>query len=915
MDSVSTGAGVLTFIGLALQASKNIYEIVSAIKDAPDRVRSLSSAVKDLKIVLEQLQLCKALADPQTDIKHMTAHVVKCHQDVQRYEAKIHKIRRNSTDGKLTKNWKRLQTFLLDKDVLQIQQEVVHHTNVLGAQLQILSSNATWTSKDKITELNDTISEHLVQGQQQTELMHQQTRDTLAIRDTLQLLRCLTNNDVCGPINTMAQNLSRIPGVSRAQHEETIALLQAIEAKVSEFKRYRNLMGREHSLSAQLPDDCTATESLDLDDEDDPLRDSLRRLYELSSKDSEVLHNEDADIIIQDLTALLDSMSASNDWLAKITSCKGKSKASSEINLITSRELKRLSGLINASRCVVLNQEQRQCLFTTRKTVQKHRKLTVSNESYRAKVRVTERQLPNTIKVQDKTTPVLPPTETIARIQVFFTTGDEQAVLVTKLRQTHWLHSYSSISPHICVGKTIPDDSPIFSVIRAGDVNQVLRMISDRQVTIRDRDSHGIPLLQYASTQPSMFKFLIQHGADVDEVAPNPFLRYDLGLVRRRHSSRPISLLPPNLPAGCVALDPWDSENSDEIRGKFEECVCQLLNTEADPFLCHGSGGSLGHSFWEMAMLNLAGALQMTCGLFSGLVDLNSRNEKGQDLLNEWIEFRSSGIGRPYSAETLQILIRMGFKFEAKDLNGCSALHTAMKASYPMSRRNVCHIVDLLVVLVKAGANVLSQDHMGNSISKEAYIYTRFCGLGPSDVGSYVGDLWDSVLARCGYSITSMRHGFPRVPGYTRKYDRRFFEALWKGWEHCCPYYDDPSFWCPHVVSNATWSENDLNANQRCVKCDELARLMQIPCFSSSGTAYWDHVSKAAHEEYWETNDTDDSECLKIYRFRGETYLIGSNFYDNKGTGSDLFDDDAGGTQFDHHEDAENRGCNSDCIW
>ncbi|KAF6807991.1 ankyrin repeat protein [Colletotrichum sojae] len=60
-------------------------------------------------------------------------------------------------------------------------------------------------------------------------------------------------------------------------------------------------------------------------------------------------------------------------------------------------------------------------------------------------------------------------------------------------------------------------------------------------------------------------------------------------------------------------------------------------------------------------------------------------------------------------------------------------------------------------------------------------------------MGSYAQDIWDSVLAHCGYQSeeeyarTHRRHAV-----YTKScYTRAVFEELWEGMEHLCPYYKD----------------------------------------------------------------------------------------------------------------------------
>ncbi|KAK4198561.1 hypothetical protein QBC40DRAFT_153195, partial [Triangularia verruculosa] len=55
------------------------------------------------------------------------------------------------------------------------------------------------------------------------------------------------------------------------------------------------------------------------------------------------------------------------------------------------------------------------------------------------------------------------------------------------------------------------------------------------------------------------------------------------------------------------------------------------------------------------------------------------------------------------------------------------------------------------------------------------------------------GDLWDLILADCGFDINDFRTDewkwSPSFDDYF--YTREHFKALWKGKEHRCPYYNE----------------------------------------------------------------------------------------------------------------------------
>ena len=101
---------------------------------------------------------------------------------------------------------------------------------------------------------------------------------------------------------------------------------------------------------------------------------------------------------------------------------------------------------------------------------------------------------------------------------------------------------------------------------------------------------------------------------------------------------------------------------------------------------------------------------------------------------------------------------------------------------------------DCMVYLVRQGADVNAKDIRGVSVSEFAYRPSHLS----ERVSSCLGDLWDAVLDTCNYDISEFRIGFPRRARYTVDYTRGDFEALWKGRERRCPYWDDADWSSPY---------------------------------------------------------------------------------------------------------------------
>lgn len=153
---------------------------------------------------------------------------------------------------------------------------------------------------------------------------------------------------------------------------------------------------------------------------------------------------------------------------------------------------------------------------------------------------------------------------------------------------------------------------------------------------------------------------------------------------------------------------------------------------------------------------------------------------------------------RDWTPEGVSVLLDRGANVHARDRFGktCLALCVGSLASWRpwflvpniTSAQRLAEPRDVLLMLIRRGADVLAVDYTGLSVSEIAYLTVGDEGL------SVAGDLWDVVLADCQLDVASFRAacGIRRRPRYGKWYTRELFEDLWRGREHLCPYfYDD----------------------------------------------------------------------------------------------------------------------------
>lgn len=143
--------------------------------------------------------------------------------------------------------------------------------------------------------------------------------------------------------------------------------------------------------------------------------------------------------------------------------------------------------------------------------------------------------------------------------------------------------------------------------------------------------------------------------------------------------------------------------------------------------------------------------------------------------------------------EKLTLLLRMGCRIDEVDKKGSNCLHAFFGRFGRGSSKETWK--DALIFLIDRGADPFAIDYFGRSVSDIAYSETcrdRFYG---HSLGTYRGDLFDSVLFCCGYTISEFRKGYSRTRIYGYDYTRRDFEKLWEGQEHLCPTWDDDEEW------------------------------------------------------------------------------------------------------------------------
>jgi len=233
-----------------------------------------------------------------------------------------------------------------------------------------------------------------------------------------------------------------------------------------------------------------------------------------------------------------------------------------------------------------------------------------------------------------------------------------------------------------------------------------------------------------------------------------------------------------------------DSDFSSIELDRINQCRQLLLEAGADP--------SIANSYYQTTAFEAVlasgslGSIKVFLDFGRHFVDIETRDIRGSGL-TPLLQF-CMGLGYGYhKKDGMAFLLQRGANVHVVDSYGKSCLHLAVYGARGPSRFD--EEFEALVLLIKAGADVYAKDNSGRSVSQVAYhrasiVRDRDLGI-YWDLGSYWGDFWDSVLATCGYQVSSFRLQHPRTERYTEDYPRKVFKMFWEGKQHLCPYWND----------------------------------------------------------------------------------------------------------------------------
>ncbi|KAM5359081.1 hypothetical protein ACJZ2D_014761 [Fusarium nematophilum] len=784
MEAVGAGANVLAFVVLGLKSVQVVYETLSAIRDGPEIVQQLAKDVQQLHSILTWVTKSRAAARDLALLLQAQQYT----QELEDFANSIQNLRLSQDDRLSGRCWKRLKAFTKERDLVRLSTQVNQHASLLNTRITALSSEATFETKAS--------NDGLVQTARGLE-------SSVQTQFNLQTTRFLQLGDAISSTLTGQEQVQRgfksLEESLQTQESLRINEVNSIQASLREIRDHifaSSTRGGENSKRDGPTDECQQPA---LSTADKQILDSLDRLGCLANEKAKVIdaYSEEDDFamtIIDHLQQLLRSIQMQESPVQRRHFEPYCGSDSSVMSFESA--LRRLgSGSVNST-FAVNEGVSRQMTYEPGIRIQQTRTLDQKDvDAGKLNLVVSKRKR----LAADDTEDNPGRRRTDYSISLTFLPGNAQKrrMVVASLSQHQMeFQGITSIST-LMVNRVLPAGSRVFEVVKAGGLKELERMFREGEASPRDHDEFGASLLMYATQQPDVCKFLISLGLDVDHVASARGARCWYG---GNHLVCPLQ----------VELN--DVEIDDDLLRRINQCRRLLLEAGADPTLSLSPVHYAPSYLSNISSMGTAESIRLAWNSewIEHVTDINAVNTWGRPPL---LIHCSTFI---YSVHSLNAFISAGADVLGRDEIKRTCLHICLSMLVfelclqdPGDKDTFLREFYAIKFLLDNGADPFATDNDGRSVAQVAYTTKgQHHGDRRFGIGSYGGDLWDSVVQSCGYDISKFRTAqHRRRAKYTQCYSRQKFEWLWSGRESQCPYWDDEP-WPPRDPGE-TDSEDD----------------------------------------------------------------------------------------------------------
>ncbi|KAI1035580.1 hypothetical protein LB504_005682 [Fusarium proliferatum] len=147
MEAVGAGASILTFTTVAFSVTQSIHKALSAIKDGPEVIRSLTDDIAQLESVLQRLKKLSFVSVDDTEKSQLERLAEKCHDDLAKLDSRLKSLDVSTSEGQGGRFLRKLKFCFSEKDLDQIRHIVQGHVLHLGLRLDlILAQQVSFTA-------------------------------------------------------------------------------------------------------------------------------------------------------------------------------------------------------------------------------------------------------------------------------------------------------------------------------------------------------------------------------------------------------------------------------------------------------------------------------------------------------------------------------------------------------------------------------------------------------------------------------------------------------------------------------------------------------------------------------------------------------------------------------------------------
>ncbi|KAL8415083.1 hypothetical protein RB594_006062 [Gaeumannomyces avenae] len=767
---MDAGASILAFLTAGLQSAKLAYDLVSAIKDGPQRIRDLKSALGHLVTLLGYLE-----ADPSLVPQKDAAIIQKCRDNLNQIKIDVEKLCISDEDGMLRRMWKKMKPALREKDIAQILAKVTAQTATIGVYAIVAKSitvNEIHTRQSEFHKEN-----RAALGKQSTDIFGIASHQVTIHGTVMGNERLLADIAACQTTTRAAlrqQQASLAESALRQGRAESRAILDKLSAVASKAP------------TPSSYEDATAQAELQA---------SIATLKMLVDKKSHLVSGEKSDSIRQAITSILqflirEAKAESYDPDASYqTRAEDATQILEQIKFHFEKQpqghlaLDTLTRLNPASmRAPSLIGENRVCESSTAMElhtqqadlyIKRSRFTSTSHKIHDEQDQQRERQVGHHH------------TEVRSEIAIRSRYNESTGGFILKASVVEALNYCSGaravLAPMVAVHRIVSSYSDVFQSIRDGRLDKLISLISDGKASLKDRDESGASLLHYACAVNSadICKFLLEHGADPNDEANTKEIYWML------KTSRPVPIVP--TPLGTI----WASHFTTAPSGGAPAfCAKYLVEHGAEV----GSDALLAYVIKFPFNSNL---LQAFLCAASSTIDISRHRIGGHSLIS--IAFRV------YASRfsTVRTLVEAGASVNGLFSDEPPPLVVTIIKNQILGGQKCCrHIfcqdaVQTIKYLMAKGADVHAT-WQGRSCTAIAYGED-------GDTSSYNGDVWDAALASTGHDVEQFRrqeqqphsprfwaslHPHPEGGALQSSYRLADFRDMWEGMEHLCPYYD-----------------------------------------------------------------------------------------------------------------------------